>query len=70
MRNTLQELPNHWQREIKALRAENARYRRERNEARAEVVELRNTLEAGSEGPSVANCAALDKHGCHSALGA
>lgn len=37
----LQELPQHWQREIKNLRAENARYRRERNELRAELAEVR-----------------------------
>ena len=41
MRNTVSELPDYWQREIKALRAENAKYRRERNEARDELEALR-----------------------------
>lgn len=44
MRNTLPDLPKHWQGEIKALRAENARYRRERNDSRDENSRLRVTV--------------------------
>lgn len=44
MRNTLLDLPVYWQREIKSMRAENAKYRRARNESRAEAGGLRYTV--------------------------
>lgn len=34
----LEDLPWHWREKIRELRAENAKMRRERNEARAELV--------------------------------
>ncbi len=53
MKNTMNELSDDWQREIKALRAENARYRRERNDIRhdleaadARIIELEDELAA------------------------
>lgn len=46
MRNTMHELPDYWRREIKALRAESAKYRRERNEYRAELAALRARVDA------------------------
>lgn len=44
MKITISELPDGWQREIKALRAENAKYRRERNAVQAELTQLRAEL--------------------------
>ncbi len=43
--NPLSELPAYWQQEIKDLRAENAKYRRERNELRDELEALRAEVE-------------------------
>uniref|UniRef100_A0AB39U265 Uncharacterized protein n=3 Tax=unclassified Caudoviricetes TaxID=2788787 RepID=A0AB39U265_9CAUD len=47
-RLTDQELPPSWHKRFAQLRVENARYRIERNEARAEVARLRDELAAVS----------------------
>ena len=43
-RAQFEDLPRYWQQEVKSLRAENAKYRRERNDLRTELTEAQRRI--------------------------